>query len=138
MVALTVGTFDLPHFGHGNIFKWCKILSNGGRVVVSLNTDEFVKSYKGSLPVMDYEARAKTILAFKYVDEVVPNFGDENGKAVIDAVRPDLLVIGSDWAKKDYYTQMQFTQDWLDERGIVLCYVPYTKGISTSLIKEKL
>jgi hypothetical protein len=33
---------------------------------------------------------------------------------------------------------MQFTQDWLDERGIGLLYLPYTKGISSTNIKERI
>jgi len=53
-------------------------------------------------------------------------------------VAPDYILIGSDWARKDYYTQMGFDQNWLDERGIVLGYVPYTPGISTTNIKGRL
>ncbi len=45
---------------------------------------------------------------------------------------------GDDWAKKDYYTQMQFTQDWLDENDIVLVYLAYTRGISTTEIKKRI
>jgi bifunctional ADP-heptose synthase (sugar kinase/adenylyltransferase) len=52
--------------------------------------------------------------------------------------KPDIVVIGSDWAKKDYYKQMGFTQDWLDENGIGLCYFPYTQNISTTIIKNKI
>jgi hypothetical protein len=33
---------------------------------------------------------------------------------------------------------MGFDQDWLDERGIGLIYIPYTDGISTTAIKQRL
>jgi hypothetical protein len=33
---------------------------------------------------------------------------------------------------------MGFDQDWLDERGIGLVYLPYTDGISTTAIKARL
>jgi hypothetical protein len=33
---------------------------------------------------------------------------------------------------------MNFTQQWLDDNGIILVYLPYTENISTTLIKEKL
>jgi glycerol-3-phosphate cytidylyltransferase len=59
-------------------------------------------------------------------------------REAIEAVQPDLIVIGSDWARRDYYKQMGFTQDWLDERGIGLCYIPYTHGISSTEIKQRL
>lgn len=51
---------------------------------------------------------------------------------------PDLIVVGSDWAKKNYYSQMQFTQEWLDENNIGLAYIPYTKKISTTMIKNRM
>ena len=53
-------------------------------------------------------------------------------------VQPNYIIIGSDWARKDYYKQMGFTQDWLDERDIGLIYVPYTDGISTTEIKRRI
>jgi hypothetical protein len=33
---------------------------------------------------------------------------------------------------------MGFTQDWLDERGIMLLYIPYTPGISTTELKRRI
>jgi hypothetical protein len=49
-----------------------------------------------------------------------------------------MIIVGSDWARRDYYSQMGFTQDWLDERGIGLCYIPYTLGISTTDLKKRI
>ena len=75
---------------------------------------------------------------WKYVDDVVMNIGGKDSKISIEQVKPDYIVIGSDWAKKDYYTQMGFDQDWLDQRGIGLIYVPYTKEISSTKIKGRM
>ena len=33
---------------------------------------------------------------------------------------------------------MNFTQEWLDENEIVLIYIPYTQGVSTTEIKKLL
>jgi hypothetical protein len=33
---------------------------------------------------------------------------------------------------------MGFTQDWLDDRGIGLVYVPYTQTISTTKLKGRM
>jgi glycerol-3-phosphate cytidylyltransferase-like family protein len=106
--------------------------------VVSLNTDEFIEEYKGKPPVISYADRRDVLLACRYVDSVVPNIGGPDSRITIDSVMPDLVVIGSDWARRDYYSQMGFDQDWLDERGIGLCYIPYTQGISSTAIKERL
>lgn len=135
LVIYTGGTFDLFHAGHVELLRRCAEL---GSVVVSLNTDEFIEAYKGRKPVISYEERAKVLDACRYVDRVVPNIGGNDSRIAIDLVKPDLIVIGSDWAQRDYHAQMSFNQEWLDERGIGLCYVPYTRGISTTDIKTRM
>ena len=43
----TGGSFDLYHYGHADFLKRCKELAgHEGEVIVSLNTDEFIKEYK--------------------------------------------------------------------------------------------
>jgi len=106
--------------------------------VVSLNTDEFIEGYKGKPPVLSYQEREAVLKSCKYVDQVIPNVGGSDSKIAIELVQPDYIAIGSDWTKKNYYEQMGFTQDWLDERGIGLIYVPYTKNISSTNIKNRL
>ena len=141
-MGLTVysgGSFDLFHWAHGEFLKKCReIAGPDGRVVVSLNTDEFIIAYKGKGLVMNYAERKAVLEHCRWVDEVVPNVGGADSKPAIDMVKPDLIVIGSDWARRDYYAQMGFTQDWLDERGIGLAYIPYTAGISSTDIKGRL
>jgi len=134
MIVYTGGTFDLFHAGHVNFLRKC---SDIGDTIVSLNTDEFIEEYKGKPPICSYEERKQVLEACVYVHDVVPNSGGADSKISILSVMPDIIVIGSDWARKDYYKQMQFTQDWLDEKGIGLAYIPYTKGISTTNIKGR-
>lgn len=131
----TGGTFDLFHSGHVELLQKCKEL---GTVTVALNTDDFIKGYKGKAPVMTYSEREAVLLGCRYVDQVIPNHGGPDSKPAILSVKPDLIVIGSDWARKDYLAQMQFTQDWLDRNGIGLAYVPYSWGISSTEIKQRL
>jgi glycerol-3-phosphate cytidylyltransferase len=133
--VVTAGTFDTPHLGHVLFLQRCAEI---GSVTVVLNTDEFIERYKGKKPVMSYDERAGVLREFRCVDKVIHNWGEENCADVVDELDPDVLIIGSDWARKDYYKQMGFTQDWLDERGISLMYVPYTKGISSTAIKERI
>lgn len=135
MIVYTGGTFDLFHSGHVNLLQRCSEL---GSVTVALNTDEFIEAYKGKPPVMSYAEREAVLRACRYVDDVIPNVGGADSKISIDLVHPDIIVIGSDWARRDYYAQMQFDQDWLDARGIGLAYIPYTSGISTTNIKGRL
>jgi glycerol-3-phosphate cytidylyltransferase len=131
----TGGTFDLFHSGHVALLKRC---SEIGSVTVALNTDEFIIKYKGKAPVVSYSEREAVLLSCRYVDAVVPNTGGTDSTIAIEAVQPDIIVVGSDWARRDYYAQMGFDQDWLDERGIGLAYIPYTKGISTTDLKKRI
>lgn len=131
----TGGSFDLPHHGH---YRLLERAAQIGSVTVALNLSNFSEQYKGKKLVMSYEERREVLLACKWVDEVVPNFGGADSKPVIELVAPDYIVIGSDWASKDYYKQMGFTQEWLDQRGIGLVYVPYTEGISSTELKKRI
>ena len=139
LVVYTGGTFDLFHAGHVNFLKKCKDIAGiSGRVVVSLNTDEFIKEYKGKPPIVNFSDRMAVLKACRYVDQVVANSGGADSKPTILEIKPNIIAIGTDWARKDYYKQMQFTQDWLDEKNISLIYIPYTKGISSTEIKQRI
>jgi glycerol-3-phosphate cytidylyltransferase len=106
-------------------------------VTVALNTDEFVAAYKGAWPICSYEERLQVLSACRYVSLVVPQDVPNLGPQ-LEQIRPRYLVIGSDWARKDYYAQIGVSQEWLDAHSITLCYVPYTEGVSTTELKKRL
>jgi glycerol-3-phosphate cytidylyltransferase len=137
-VVYTGGTFDLFHSGHVNLLKRCREVAGSGLVVVSLNTDDFIWQFKNKKPICSEEERREVLLACKYVDEVVMNVGGADSRIAISQVEPNYIVVGSDWAERDYYAQMSFDQKWLDERGIGLVYVPYTKTISSTQIRSRM
>ena len=130
MNVLTLGTFDIPHAGHLHFLKQC---DQFGTVTIGLNSDEFIEAYKGFKPVFNYSERKALLELFGY--RVVKN--NSAGKQLILQLCPDMLVIGSDWAKKDYYAQIGLTQEILDDYGIIMTYIPYTKGISATEIKRR-
>ena len=69
-IVYTGGTFDLFHSGHVNLLKKCKEVAGvDGKVIVSLNADEFIKEYKGKPPVCSDAERKAVLLACKYVDD---------------------------------------------------------------------
>jgi cytidyltransferase-like protein len=113
----TGGTFDILHYGHLKFLKQCKLISS--HVVVCLNRDSFVERYKGVKPIMSFKERKVSLEHCKYVDEVIENKYDENSRSMIELVKPKIIAVGSDWAGKNYYSQMGFSQDWLDENEIV-------------------
>ena len=138
-IVYTGGTFDLFHSGHVNLLKRCKeVAGHDGKVVIALNTDDFIFQFKNKKPICSEQERMEVLLSCKYVDEVVMNVGGQDSRISIEIVSPNYIVVGSDWAKKDYYAQMSFTQEWLDERGIGLVYVPYTNSISSTKIRGRM
>lgn len=141
----TGGTFDLFHEGHLELLEAChRIAGKDGRVIVAVNTDEFIERFKGRKPVQSTRERVKMLQSCKYVDFVWENFGEENSTKTIDAWNEhfdgladiDIVAIGSDWAGRDYYGQMGFTKEWLDERNIILIYVDRRTGQSTTKLKK--
>jgi D-beta-D-heptose 7-phosphate kinase/D-beta-D-heptose 1-phosphate adenosyltransferase len=96
-VVFTNGCFDLLHPGHTRYL--CAARSLGDYLVVAVNSDRSVRSIKGSgRPVMPEEARAEVLAALDFVDAVVV-FEEDDPLAVIQALVPDVLVKGADWAE---------------------------------------
>lgn len=133
------GTFDLFHRGHVNLLRRAhQLAGEDPEVVVALNTDEFVEAFKGRRPVVSYSDRAEVLRSCRYVDIVVPNVGGADSKPTLMSVRPDLLIVGSDWQDRDYHAQIGATPQWLAARGINLVFLSYTTGISTTELRERI
>lgn len=130
---LTVGTFDTPHAGHAVFLRKCERFAD--HVTVVVRTDDVVGRLRGRFPVFGYDERAALINALGY--EVLPSW-DVSVKEIIEEVRPSVLAIGSDWAREDWLDRIGVDQDYLDEHGIALIYVPYTPNISTTELKRRL
>ena len=95
-VGFTNGCFDLLHPGHVSLLAQAKAACD--RLVVGLNSDASVKRLKGeSRPVQSETARAAVLGALSAVDLVVI-FGEDTPMAVLEALRPDVLVKGADYA----------------------------------------
>lgn len=133
----TGGTFDLFHYGHVNLLRQCHQIANGGQVTVALNTDEFSNSYKQPT-VMTLAERMEVMRACRFVDDVIVNIGGADSKAAILSVMPNVIVVGDDWANKDYHRQMGFSPEWLTRYNIQVVFVPYTSSISTTQIRQRL
>lgn len=139
MNVITLGTFDCFHRGHLRLLKKCLVLSITGNLTVGLNTDSFIKRYKGKPPVFSYKERKAMINEFYNYISVVPNNQSRgNAKKVILDSEADLIVIGSDWARKDYVKQLGIDWNWLDRHNIGVCYFNYTYNISTTEIKKRI
>lgn len=131
MKVLTVGTFDLYHRGHAFLLAQARRLAGDGQVIVGVNTDEFVKAFKRERPIQNFGERASVLASVRYVDEIIRN-DDSCLRSLLSVIAPDILLIGQDWALKNYYGQIGVSQEWLDEKNISLFYVPRPGGSPSS------
>ncbi len=96
-IVFTNGCFDLLHAGHVTYLEQAKKL--GDRLVLGLNTDRSVRALKGlSRPVIHEADRARVLAALEAVDAVIL-FDEETPLTLINAIRPDVLVKGSDYSE---------------------------------------
>ena len=93
------GTFDLLHPGHIALLNYAKTF--GDYVIVGIDTDERVREKKGSSrPIYNQEDRGLMLVALQAVDEVRYFDSDESLEALVKDVKPDVMVVGSDWKDK--------------------------------------
>lgn len=138
-VLYTGGTFDLLHPGHVHLLQQCRqYVGPYGKVVVALNTDEFVMEYKHIIPTHNYEARRAMVEALESVDLVVTNIGGADSKPAIEVVQPSIIAIGADWQDRDYKAQMGFTDEWLKARKLQIWYIPLLPGFSSTNVRKAL
>lgn len=126
-VGVTNGCFDLIHPGHVSLIK--RAAESCDRLIVALNSDDSVRRLKGSdRPIQDQNARAAVLGALKGVAAVVI-FSDDTPLKTIEALRPDVLVKGADYALRDVVGA-----DFVIARGGRVVLIDLEEGHSTSEI----
>lgn len=129
-IGYTTGVFDMFHIGHLNIIKRAK--EQCDFLIVGVSVDELVMEYKNKTPVIPYEQRAEIIKSLKYVDKVVPQY-TMNKMDAWHELHFDALFHGDDWKNTDTYKKIE---ENLISVGVDLVYLPYTKNISSTIIRE--
>ena len=93
------GTFDLLHPGHISLLNWAKTL--GDYVIVGIDTDDRVREKKGpTRPIYNQTDRGLMLIALESVDEVRYFDSDESLESLVKEIKPDVMVVGSDWKDK--------------------------------------
>lgn len=126
-VVFTNGCFDILHLGHIKYLE--KAHSLGNKLIVAVNSDASVRRIKGhNRPVFSEKERAALVAACACVDYVIV-FGEPTPLKLIKALKPDILVKGSDWRKSDIVGG-NFVQSY----GGKVARVKFIKGYSSSSI----
>jgi rfaE bifunctional protein nucleotidyltransferase chain/domain len=129
-IVFTNGVFDLLHPGHVRYLQAAR--REGDVLIVGINSDRSVRANKGpSRPVLPEHERAEILEALACVDAVVV-FDEETPALIIEALQPDVLVKGADWAEDAIVGR-----DTVEARGGKVVRMPIESGWSTSAIIER-
>ena len=130
-VVFTNGCFDMLHTGHLYLLQRARAL--GDLLVVGINSDSSVAALKGpSRPLIGQDQRAALLAALSCVDYVIV-FSEPSSLNTIEAVEPDVLVKGADYALDEVVGR-----DSVERRGGRVELIPFLPGFSTSTSIESL
>ena len=131
-VVFTNGVFDLLHVGHVALLEAAR--AEGGALVVGVNSDASVRRLeKGAdRPIVPQRERARLLAALACVDCVVL-FDEETPLALIERLRPDVLVKGADYARAAIVGA-----DQVEAWGGRVVRVPLVPGASTTALLARL
>jgi D-beta-D-heptose 7-phosphate kinase/D-beta-D-heptose 1-phosphate adenosyltransferase len=130
-IVFTNGCFDILHVGHTRYLREAK--REGDILILALNSDESVRSLKGDKrPLTPEDERADVVASLESVD-FVTIFNEQTPLALIEYLKPDILVKGGDWAE-DQVVGRESVKQW----GGKVVIIPESKGASTTNIIEKI
>lgn len=117
------GVWDLFHHGHINMLKRAKAMGNF--LLVGVTSDKWAK-HNGKTPYYPLWLRKRIIESLGIADVVVTSKGNKTTIKQMKEYDIDVYVKGNDWKGKINYLN-----------GICeVVYLPRTRGISTTKIKE--
>lgn len=131
VIGYTAGVYDLFHAGHLKLFKNAKGMCD--KLIVGVTTDELVP-YKGRHSIIPFEDRLEIVRSIRYVDAAVPQ-GDMDKLTMCKKLGAQILFVGDDWYGTEEWTAYEKE---FEAAGIRIVYFPYTKGISSTIIKHTL
>jgi len=130
-VVFTNGCFDVLHAGHVAYLREAR--AQGDVLVVGVNDDASVRRLKGEgRPINPVEDRMTVLAALEMVDAVAA-FAEDTPLEIVQAVTPDVLVKGEDWAEKGVVGR-----EWVERHGGKVVLAKMLPGRSTSAIVERM
>jgi cytidyltransferase-like protein len=118
------GAFDPIHMGHIRYITEAAKL--GDRLVVILNSDEFLLRKKGFV-FMPFAERKEILEAIKGVDEVIPSIDeDQTVSKTLEQLNPDIFAKGGNIAEQEHIPE-------INTCGRIGCSVVMNVGGSTIL-----
>ena len=131
-IGFTDGVYDMFHVGHLNMIREAK--KRCDYLIVGVHSDEIVEGYKNRKTVINESDRREIVGAIKEVDKAVINYTRDKLK-LWELYHFDTIFIGDDWKGTERWNNFEKV---LAEIGVTVEYIPYTKGVSTTQIRQTL
>ncbi len=132
VIGFTAGAFDMFHVGHLNLLKNAKARCD--YLIVGVNTDELITTYKNKHAIVPLEERMQIVRAVKYVDEVI-SVDTLDKEAIWKRKLFDIVFIGDDWKGSERWKE---TERVMSLHNVEVIYLPYTIGTTSTVLREKL
>ena len=126
------GCWDLFHVGHLNYIRNAKVHCD--YLIVDVTPDELVFQQKNKYPIISEENRLEVVRAIRYVDKAGLS-DEERDMGALNKYGYNILFISEDHKGKPYYDRLEKK---MKELGVDVVYIPYTKGISSTIIRTSL
>jgi D-glycero-beta-D-manno-heptose 1-phosphate adenylyltransferase len=124
------GSFDLLHVGHLDMLY--KASCQGDLLIVALNTDESIRSYKSKdRPIQPLKVRMEMMAALSFVDYVT-YFSEITPLSLLEKIRPDVHVNGAEYGHNCVEAEV------VKKYGGRLHIVTLLPGFSTTKLLEKI
>lgn len=131
-IGYTQGTYDMFHIGHLNLLRNAK--AHCDYLIVGVNSDDLVQSYKNKRPIVPISERIEIVSAIRFVDQTIITETLDKVE-MLEKLHFDEIYIGDDWLGNARWEQ---TGRDMEARGAKLVYLPYTKDTSSTLLRAKL
>lgn len=130
-IVFTNGCFDILHFGHVYYLQQAK--KQADILIVGLNSDKSIRRIKGkNRPIVCQQDRAGVLAGLESVDYIVI-FNEDTPLETISAIKPDILIKGSDWQKNNIVGS-----EVVCRYGGKVATIKLAKGRSTTNIIERI
>lgn len=128
-IGYTQGVFDMFHVGHLNLLNNARAQCD--HLIVGVNSDALVESYKNKVPVVRQEYRRLIVENIKAVGEA--HIVDTLEKVkILEQIPFDVIFVGDDWKGNPRWSE---TCRRLNARGVEVVFLPYTQNISSTLLR---
>ena len=135
-VVFTVGVFDLFHYGHKELFRRAKECADNGagvsKLIVAVQDGDSILKYKPDAKIVyTTRERVEMVEQCRYVDQVVL-YADVD--KIVREINFDIFILGGDQTHAGFVRAEQYCL----ERGRKVLRLPRTKGVSASVLRERL